>query len=118
MSAVEREGLDLAEWLRDERLTRCEHTSTDCDRPLVCSPCLRDRFLASSWLADLIATERAAAVDEAMGRVVAAIEALADFGSGSDIVRVAVWRLAVAQASIAATAALAPSTTHEDGATE
>lgn len=41
----------LAAWLRDERLTACEHAS-----PLVtdefcisCSPCLLDRLIAAGW---------------------------------------------------------------------
>lgn len=64
--------VDLAAWLRDWSLAGCEHTIA-MDEGRACSPCLRDRILASDWLATHDAeVERAVAE-----RIAAAIEAAA-----------------------------------------
>jgi hypothetical protein len=55
---------EVAEWLRDERLTMCGHGGADDQ---CCSPCLRDRILASDWLAAYVQAAR----DEERARVVA-----------------------------------------------
>lgn len=40
--------IDLAEWLRDERIAGCEHSTFHF--PDSCVVCMRDRFLDSEWL--------------------------------------------------------------------
>lgn len=55
---------DLADWLRDWRLTYCEHWIRGDSEPC-CAPCLRDRILASDWLADVVAQAKAEALREA-----------------------------------------------------
>jgi len=54
----------IAESLRDCRLTYCEHWISGDNEPC-CSPCLRDRILASDWLASHVAAAKAEALREA-----------------------------------------------------
>jgi hypothetical protein len=52
---VAAEEVDLAETLRDERLQPCDHSTKGW--PDCCVTCLRDRLLASDWLAEVRRTE-------------------------------------------------------------
>lgn len=64
------EDVDLAAWLRDWRLADCEHAEVRDGGIICCSPCLRDRILASDWLA----AHTAAAKREGARAVLAVVE--------------------------------------------
>lgn len=62
---------DLAEQLRDWQLELCAHRSEYSTIPC-CSPCLRDRILASEWLAKVKA-KAAAEEDERLADMASSV---------------------------------------------
>ena len=72
-----REELDLAANLRDWSLAGCEHTIR-MDEGRTCSPCLRDRLLASDWLAARVAAERDRVLANERERITRAVVEHAD----------------------------------------